>query len=156
MGRPKKAPPVEELPNRLAPEKKEPKTKKTKQALLPDGDGGVIVDASNQIPEIQTAAEAYRLAKEERKNKTIELKDIEDGKYDVLKETMEKHVASLGPSRVYIYTDDNDVKRKVSYEEPGVTVSKVKVPKAQDDGGIVSDPNLQDDLDEDEENKDAA
>lgn len=148
MGRAKPKPPEIPLENRLAPKAKEPKAKRTKQAMLPDGDGGVIIDASNPIPEIQQAAEAYRLAKEERKDETIKLKGIEDGKYEILKTTMEKHIASLGPSRVYIYTDDSDVKRKVSYEEPGVTVSKVKMPKAAgDSGGIVSDPDLEDDLD---------
>ena len=142
MARTKKKPPAaDEIQNAKAAERKA-------AGFLPDGDGGSL--APLEIAEITDAAEAYRVKKEERQL----LKEQEDELYEKLKDAMTDNLAKLGPSRKYQYLDGNDVRREVSFGEPGITVRKVKKVKGGDPGdgmGIVSDPDLEDDLDNDAE-----
>lgn len=141
MGRKKKEPPgADEIQNAAADRKA--------QGFLPDGDGGNL--APLEIAEITDAAEAYRVKKEERQL----LKEQEDDLYEKLKDAMTENLAKLGPSKKYQYLDGNDIRREVCFGEPGITVRKVKKVKAGDPGdgmGIVSDPDLEDDLEDDAE-----
>lgn len=120
MGRAKPKPTDQELPNRLADEN----PKRLKQALLADGAWG-----SERIPEIEEPAEEYRLAKKERGDTVLALKEVEDEKYELLKEAMTTHRKRLGPKQVYRYEDPGGDRQEVSRGEAKVTIKRVKPPK---------------------------
>ncbi len=100
-----------------------------------------------RIKAIEQAAEEYRATMLERKK----ILEDEVALKDKLRAVMIKNADKVNGK--YRYEDSDGVMREVALDsEPGVTVRKVKEPKAAKvkGDGIVSDPSLQDDLHETE------